>query len=168
MKKTIEQIRNKYYKIAKLIDASEEYLNFSDTPTHTGAPHIEYEGTDLCYVITERGSEFERRRTKDPDKILQWLIKDLVFSISVKWELNNRDETNDCRRKIFQKELELMGKINPLWKIELEKEIKTILTSHPYDDYANIRAKRCEELRGAGTSDQEAWTLACKEYPESK
>ena len=115
MQKKINSIKNEYYRIANKLKAPKLYVQFAQTPRHDGSPHIEYEGDELHYVITERGSEYERRKTKDSDDILFWLISDITFSMASDFELNNRIETEDFRIQLFSKDIELLSSINKDW-----------------------------------------------------
>ncbi|GAA4805954.1 Imm63 family immunity protein [Lysobacter hankyongensis] len=103
-------------------------------PQHDGSPHVEISGDQLSYVVTERGSEFERRTTTSQDDLLYWLASDMVFSIAGHYELNHRELGRDSRRIMFARELELMGRINPAWRGRKEAEIMDILARHPYRD----------------------------------
>ena len=166
MKKEIENIKNKYYMIAKKINAPVESLHFYDIPKDLAYPHIEYENGEYAYVITERGIEFERRITSDPDIILFWLINSLTFELASKYELNHREESKDSRRLLFKHQLELLEKINPEWaKIEKEDQDK-ILKNYPYDDCLKLRNKLEKDLINQGLSNEEAWKKACERYPE--
>lgn len=115
MQKKINSIKNEYYRIAKQLKAPKLYIQFAETPRHDGSPHIEYEGDEFHYVITERGSEYERRKTKNPDDILFWLVSDITFSMAADFELYNRIETEDSRIQLFSKDLELLSSINKNW-----------------------------------------------------
>jgi hypothetical protein len=103
-------------------------------PRHDGSPHVEVSGDQLSYVVTERGSEFERRTTTSQDDLLYWLTSDMVFSLAGHYELNHREAGRDFRRIMFARELELMGRINPAWRERKEAEILDILARHPYRD----------------------------------
>jgi hypothetical protein len=103
-------------------------------PQHDGSPHVEISGDQLSYVVTERGSEFERRTTTSQDDLLYWLASDMVFSLAGDYELNHREPGRDFRRIMFARELELMGRINPAWRERKEAEIMDVLARHPYRD----------------------------------
>jgi len=101
---------------------------------HDGSPHVEVSGDKLSYVVTERGSEFERRTTTSQDDLLYWLASDMVFSLAGHYELTHRESGRDFRRIMFARELELMGRINPAWRARKDVEIMSILARHPYRD----------------------------------
>ena len=103
-------------------------------PRYDGSPHIEVSDSELSYVVTERGSEFERRTTTSQDDLLYWLTSDMVFSLAGHYELKHRAPGQDFRRIMFSRELELMGRINPAWRARKEAEIMHILARHPYRD----------------------------------
>lgn len=124
----LSTIKNRYYEIARKLGAPRKHIRFATTPQHDGGPHIEYEGPELHYVITERGSEFERRKTKDPDELLFWLVSDLTWAMASEWELANRIEGEDFRIQLFQKDVELMMKINEHWANLIKDKYEQLLS----------------------------------------
>jgi hypothetical protein len=115
-KLTYKRIRMEVDKIADLISAP-----FNSLPTYGYSrdmdyPHIEIDKIgDLHYVVIERGKETERRTTKNLDELLYWIFQSITFSIASKYELNNRIESQDCRRLIFSKQLDLLRLIKSLF-----------------------------------------------------
>ena len=76
--KSIEYIQKEVARIGKLLCDKEKpaYLfSVASSPTHSGAPHIEIVGDEYHFVVTERGSEFERLKTQSVDDILYWLVE---------------------------------------------------------------------------------------------
>jgi len=104
------------------------------TPQHDGSPHIEVVGGKYHYVVTERGRELERRVTESEDKVLYWLVSDLVFDLATKYELEHRAPGRDPRRLLFAKEIELMERANPEWAERTRQRIRNILKKFPYQD----------------------------------
>jgi hypothetical protein len=133
IKAKIQQIKSGYYKIAEHLSAPKKHVLFAETPQHDGSAHVEYEGNELLYVITERGSRFEERRTRDPKELLYWLVSDLTWNMAVDYELNHRIENEDCRRQIFSKNSEYLNSINVDWAARKKSEYDTILTDHPFN-----------------------------------
>lgn len=101
-----------------------------------GSAHIEVHGAELHYVVTERGSELERKRTSDVDDAAYWLVSDRVFSLACAWESKHRVRGQDFRRLLFAHELALLAKARPDWAQRKATEIAAILAAHPYDDQA--------------------------------
>ena len=64
---TVADVEERYHELASKLGIKDARAGFSTTPQHDGTPHIEQEGHEFHFVVTERGSEFERRRTKDPE-----------------------------------------------------------------------------------------------------
>ena len=50
------------------------------------------------------------------------------------YELEHRIDAQDCRRLIFDKKLELHGKISPEWEDREREKIRLILKKNPYVD----------------------------------
>ena len=103
-----------------------------DSPTHSGAPHVEIVNDKYHYVVTERGSEFERKIAKDEDELLYWFVSDSIFSIACSWELKHRKENEDSRRQLFSKQIELLNKINPEWAARKAKYHEQVLKKNPF------------------------------------
>lgn len=84
------------------------------------------------YVIMERGKENKHYRSLDINDILYPLFEGITFSLASKYELKNRNEKEDPRKLLWGKQLELLGKIDPLFKERCQKEIDSILKIAPY------------------------------------
>lgn len=50
--------------------------------TGMGGAHIEYDQGGYHYIVNERGTEYERRTTKDTNEVLSWLVVDAVINIA--------------------------------------------------------------------------------------
>ena len=105
-----------------------------DSPTHSGAPHVEIVGEEYHFVVTERGSEFERRKTKEPDELLYWFVSGDVSQLARDWELERRVEGKDSRRLWFEKEVELLRTLSPEWAKRKELYQNRVLKEHPFND----------------------------------
>ena len=106
--KSISAIKSRYYSVARRLRAPTAHVHFATTPHHDGSPHVERNSDAYCYVVTERGREFERRRTPDPDELLYWLVSDLTWAMACEYELRHRIADEDCRRLLFQKQLQCL------------------------------------------------------------
>ncbi|KAA5531600.1 hypothetical protein F0460_16010 [Paenimyroides baculatum] len=115
--------------------------------------------------VRERGQIFEDKIAKDVDELLYWIFSGITFSMACDFELKNRIETQDCRRMIFEKQNELLKKLNDDWQ-EREIECQTnILKNYPIDDFAGLRASYCSKLRKKGYSEKDIEKIAYKKYP---
>ncbi len=122
MKEIVKEIEKKYYQCAAIIDAPKAYLHFYTTPQYNGGYYVDYEGDELLYILSERGTIEEIKRTKNPDEILFWLLSSLTFEMAANFELNNRRPNEDSRIQLFAKQEELMSMINVDWAAELKKQ----------------------------------------------
>jgi hypothetical protein len=130
---SIAQLRKQYLALCQQLGAQGR---FQTVAQHDGSAHVEVTADSYQYVVTERGTEFERKRTHDADRLLYWLMSDVVFSVASQYELTHRIEGQDFRRLLFQKEIELMGQLSADWSERKRQEIERILSDHPYDDLA--------------------------------
>ncbi|MDP3068787.1 MAG: Imm63 family immunity protein [Opitutaceae bacterium] len=134
MKNAIAALRRRYNDYAEQLGAPQQYIMFRETPAHDGSPHIESEGADFCFVVTERGTEFERRRTREPETILYWLLNGLTFQMASDFEVKHRKPNEDSRRQLFTKQIELLSSMNPDWGRRRAEELRQVLSEHPYVD----------------------------------
>ena len=130
----ISGIRKKVKELGELIDARNDILIVRTTPDGFGSPHIEIRDNTYHFIISERGAENVHNKTKDINQLLYWIFNPIIFEIAIEYELDNREEGVDFRKMIFSKELELMGKIKPLWRQWKAKEIEEILKENPYNN----------------------------------
>ena len=135
--KTVEYFRNEVDRIGKILCDNNipQYLfNVASLATHSGEPHLEINDHEYHYVITERGSEFERKTTNNADDILYWFVSDSIGELATRFEVKNRVEHQDCRRLLFAKEIEFFDMINSGWAKRKELEYERILHSFPFED----------------------------------
>lgn len=132
---SINTIKSRYYSIAKKLNAPSEQVMFAMQPRDFGYPHIEVHAPEYHYVVTERGNEFERRKTDDPEELLYWMITDLTRQMASDWELANRVDGEDPRRQLFQHEIDLLKKVNIDWAEKRKTHFDEIPEIHPYADH---------------------------------
>jgi hypothetical protein len=135
--KNIEYIQGEVRGIGKKLcgDSKPAYLfSVASSATHSGAPHVEIVGDEYHFVVTERGSEFERRKTNDIDQLLYWLVSGDVGQLARYWELERRVDGQDSRRLWFAKEVELLQTVKPEWAKRKEQHQQGVLKEHPFND----------------------------------
>jgi hypothetical protein len=130
---TLAEVKKRYYAIVRQLGASAEHVCFATTPRHDGSPHVECDGGELHYVVTERGQEHQRRVTRDPDEILSWLISDLTWEMASEWEVAHRSAGEDIRRQLFRRHVELLRSVNPDWAAARRAKYEELLNeSYPF------------------------------------
>ena len=132
----MNSIKSRYFSIAAQLNAPALFIRFATTPQHDGSAHVEQQGDNYCYVVTERGIELDRRKTKDIDVILYWLISELTWDMASDYELRHRVVNQDSRRQLFAKHLELLAKVKIEWSQRKSAEYDQILKEHPFIDKA--------------------------------
>ena len=132
--KSVSTIRSRYYSIARQLKAPAAHIHFATAPQHDGNPHVERNEDSFCYVVTERGQEYERRRTGDPDELLYWLVSDLTWAMASEYELRHRVPGQDFRRLLFKKHSELLAEVNSQWSQRKQTEYDQVLVDHPFCD----------------------------------
>jgi hypothetical protein len=139
--KSLADIKQEVDKLAAVIGASESHTLPTYGRTEDFArPHIEVDSRGYHFVVVERGRELERLTTLDLDEVLFRIFRSVTFSLATDYELAHRIETQDCRRIIFQKQVELLGHLSRQWADREAREHDLILRDHPLDDQSTIRA----------------------------
>lgn len=136
MKSGMELLSAEYERLCSLLPLaphpSQRSLHI--TPRHDGSAHVEVVGDLYNYVVTERGSEFERRPAADKDELLYWLFADVTFSLACDFEARHRISGEDSRRQLFSKQVELLKHLKAAWAEREQKEHEQILAEHPFQD----------------------------------
>ena len=129
--KTLDEIREQYVTLCRQAGVQSR---FNTSPQNDGSAHVELLSGTYLYVITERGSELERRSTQNPDELLYWLVSYSVFAEAADYELRNRVRGRSFRRMLFEREVELFGRISQDWARRKRNQIEDILAKSPFDD----------------------------------
>ncbi len=114
------------------LDVEPYYKAFHTTPQHDGSPHIEIEGKKFVFVVTERGSEFERIPGLSADEVLYMLLNGITQHMATTYELQNRVAGADGRSVWFPYQERLMEELKPDWGARLRQEHQRVLEIHPF------------------------------------
>jgi hypothetical protein len=163
---TLPQIKAEVDRRASIIGGSRD----SSLPTYgrsedCGQPHIEVDEVNYHFVIRERGKENERVSTPDLDHLLYLVFECVTHSLAGVYEVNHRVHTQDCRRTMFQRQIELLSQLSGAWGRRCSEKVDLILREHPYDDFVMMRVDFTMALRKQGHAPDDAWRLACEKYP---
>jgi hypothetical protein len=163
---TLPEIKAEVDRRASTIGASRD----SSLPTYgrtedCGQAHIEVDEVNYHFVIVERGKENTRVSTPDLDHLLYLVFECVTFSLAGQYEVNHRVQTQDCRRIMFQRQIELLSQLSSSWGGRCAQRLDFILRKHPYDDFVMIRVDFTMALRKQGHAPDIAWRLACERYP---
>ncbi len=149
----------------EIINAPENLLSIHFSPRDDGIPYVKVENNKFFYSASERGYLIFEKETADLDEVLYFLFDRITTTMSTDYELKHRVHGRDSRRKIFAKQIELLGQINPMWAERCKKEIAAVLESSPFDDFAAERSAYCRELREIGIQEKEIERLSSQKYP---
>jgi len=128
---TVEGIGNRFRELVSGLDVHPSYRVFHTTPQHDGSPHVEQQGKEYHFVVTERGTEYERRKTTDPDEILYWLLDGVTQVAATNYELKHRIEGRDGRTIWFPYQEKLLFDFKTEWGIRKQQEHLRVLRDHP-------------------------------------
>lgn len=128
---TVEGLGLRFKELVAGLDVDPYYRRFHTTPQHDGSPHIEQHGAEFHFVVTDRGSELERRRTTDPEEIVYWLLDGVTQVAATRHELRNRIEGTDGREVWFPFQERLLYNLKPEWGVRKQQQHFKILRDHP-------------------------------------
>ena len=101
---------------------SKEYQLFSETEdVFSEGISIYVDDKKYHYVTKERGQIIKEVDSVDIDDILYEIFKSITANIARSYEINHRDNSKDTRRIWFQKQLDLLDKINPKFEKRRKK-----------------------------------------------
>jgi hypothetical protein len=166
--KTLSSIKKEANRLAALVGVGPELLPTFGHSEDLARPHIEVDATGYHFVVVERGKEQSRHTTTDFDDLLYQIFQDVTFALAINYELAHRVERRDCRRLIFQRQVELLSQLSNDWGRRRATKHRTILRLHPFDDLSSERATLTAQLRKSGHSPEDAWRMACKQYPKPR
>ena len=109
-------------------------FRFDRTPGGNATPHVELGGTEtggplFDWVISERGSESERRRLDGPE-LLFVTVESLTCAMAQRAELRSRTETYS-RWTRMQAHTALMARLDPQWGRRVAAHYAAVLAAHP-------------------------------------
>lgn len=128
---SLSDLAKKFRSMAAALDVEPYYKSFRTAPKHDGSPHIEMVDGKFQFVVTERGSEFERIGNLSADDVLYLLFEGITLHIATQYELRNRVSGVDGRSVWFPFQEKLMANLNPLWGEKLKAAHQRILANHP-------------------------------------
>ncbi len=129
---SIEEIRADVLALGEKISTPERLLVLHDKPNSDGTPYLEISNERYSYISSERGYEIFRVETDSLDEILYLIFSRITKRIATDYEISCRVPDQDSRKILFEKQLELLGVLNPEWKKIREREIAEILQRSPY------------------------------------
>lgn len=132
--KSLSSLAKEFRRMVRDLDVHASYKSFHTTPQHDGSPHIEAHEGKFHYVVTERGTEFERIEGLSADDVLYLLFESVTFEMATRYELRNRKEGVDGRSVWFPYQEDLMAKLSPPWGEKLKAEHEAILKEHPFGE----------------------------------
>lgn len=129
-------LQRRYRSACERLGVRSDRFPYRTRPAHDGSPHVEVSGDLYHYVVTERGTELDRRTTRDADQLMFWLLAGVTFSLACEFELAHRVAGQDFRRVQFAKQIELLAGLDPAWGQRRAEELGRILKEHPFNDSA--------------------------------
>ena len=117
----IPWLHDRIGELARVIDAPAHVLPTFGYSEETGRAHVEVRDGRFHHVVVERGREYERFSTTSVDDLLYRLFRDATFSMAAT-QLAVTRVTWRTRRQILQRQLELLGRLDPRWAARRKSE----------------------------------------------
>ena len=127
----LADLEKKFRAMVADLEVEPYYKMFHTSPQHDGSPHIEIANGRFQFVVTERGSEYERVGDLSADDVLYLLLDGITQQMATTYELQNRIPETDGRSVWFPYQEHLMERLNPSWGERLRDEHRRVLASHP-------------------------------------
>lgn len=135
---SIDEIRKKIFELGSIINLEKGNQLY---PIISDKANVSSDGTTIYiadskyhYVNMERGQVRKHIESKNVEDILYQIFNSITFSIACDYELKNRKENEDFRRILWNKQLELLNKINKEYAKIRKNEIEQILEISPFKD----------------------------------
>lgn len=132
----LEEVKQKIFSICEKIGLDKNsYLLplFSDNDNvFSDGASIYVDNSKCYYIIMERGKINKQYESENLDDILYILFESITFSLASDYELEHRNEHEDSRKQLWQKQLELLAKIDANFVVRCKEEINSILKIAPY------------------------------------
>ena len=128
------EIKHKVEQLANLINAPGDKRPGYGTSENIGTPYIEVDDSNYYFLAFDRDIRTLNRKTQDIDELLYWVFAYITSGMSSSYASLHRDPKNNYRRVMFSHQLELLERLNPLWKEQRGKEIDEILKTNPYSN----------------------------------
>lgn len=127
----MRSLEQRVRELGRKIGAPDAHLPDFGESRHNGKPHLEL-GKAFFFVVCERGTEFERRKTDDLDELLFWVFSSVTFSMACDWEVRHRKGGEDSRQQLFAKQEDLLAALSPQWAAREARDHREILKRHPF------------------------------------
>ncbi len=131
---TLPKIEAEINRLAAIVGAAGYVLPTFGRTEDGARPHIEADAHGYHYVVVERGLELQRNTTRDLDELLYHVFKSVTFSLACDYECAHRIASQDCRRQLFARQIELLSSLSPAWAERQSSDHQRILLQHPFND----------------------------------
>jgi hypothetical protein len=165
---TLPEIKELVDQLAERIGAPQNSLPTYGNSEQGNGVYVEVDSKGYQFIAAERGKINERYITPDIDDLLYKIFEGVTFGFSCQYELAHRIEEQDCRRIMFQHQVELLSMLSPQWGERERQELNQILMKYPFDDFVNVRASLCVKLKEQGYSTKVIEKMAYEQYPLPK
>ncbi|MEG0564350.1 Imm63 family immunity protein [Anaerorhabdus sp.] len=134
---TLEEVKDYIIKMSDRISINAEsnlLPMFSETKDVFNEGASIYVDNKYHYIIMERGRMNKHCESEVLEDIIYPLFKDLTSSLAQQFELEHRKSEEDFRKLMWEKQLELLGRINEKFVDMRKREIEDILIIAPYSN----------------------------------
>ncbi len=94
------------------------------------------------YLIAERGEEYSRETRYRADDLLFFVFRDATAMAAGEHEIAHRQPGRDSRRLRFERQVELLMRLDEAWGRRQRGDIERLLARHPYRDATPTASER--------------------------
>jgi hypothetical protein len=131
---TLAQIEEEVDRLAAKIGPAGHVLPTYGRTEDYARPHIELDQRGYHFVVVERGQELQRVTTDDLDELLYIIFEGVTFNLACDYEVRHRIPHQDCRRLLFQRQIELLSILSARWAEREAADHQRTLEAHPFQD----------------------------------
>ena len=131
MAANLEDIRQHLMELATRIGLSEDDLPSFGSPRGDGRPAVEVSGSVLSLVESERGHEYSRYSTKDPDEFAYAVLAQSIALNGASWLGQINIPYVDRRLLGFTRECHLLGCLDSRWRDRRRADLMQEIATHP-------------------------------------
>lgn len=135
--KTIAELRAGLLKIGERLGDGvrpNHYFIIPDRPDGVATPYLEIHEKEYHFIVSERGSELDRKVTLDDDEILYWFVECGVDALASHYAALTSTPEKEFRDVYFRKQYRLMLAIKTEWATRKRKKITEILRCQINED----------------------------------
>jgi hypothetical protein len=134
---SIEEIKKKVARIAKIIDAPISELLTFGISRDDGTPCVQISQDMYYYIVRDRNAITLKKQTNDVNELLYWAFTGITSEMAETYAISHPNINGFSRKVKFSRQIQLLDQIDKQWSAKREQEINELLSQYPYTDSEN-------------------------------